>query len=277
MPRQIFRQTALERLSSPEQIDRLLPLTSPRSWVALTAVGLFLAGAALWAIFGILYSTVEGQGVLMRQGGAISVAIPCTGIVSDIAVHAGQLVEPGQELAQVKPAESSSAKTVSVVSPCAGRILQRVAREGDSVQSGTTLLLLERLDQPLRARLFLPASEGYKDDPGMPVHVMPTHVHASEHGYLIGRVLSADRFPMTQAEMMHRIHSKELARNLASRGPCLQIVVELETDPNSSSGYRWSSSRGTHLELYSGTPCEGRIILGKRRLIQLIFPGLGAS
>lgn len=278
MPRQFFRQAALERLSSPEQIDRLLPLTSPRSWIALAAVGLLLTGAIIWGIFGTIYTTVEGQGVLMRQGGTITVRMPCTGVVNDIVANAGQRVQAGEEVAHVKSTQSGTPKTIPVVSPCSGRILQRVAREGDQVEAGATLLLLERLDEPLLARLFLPTAEGYRVHPDMAVHIMPTHLHTSEHGYLIGRVLSADRFPMTQADMMQRLHNEELVRQLTARGPCLQILVELEPDPDAPSGYRWSSPRGAQpeRELYSGTPCEGHIIIAKKRLIHLVFPGLGA-
>ncbi len=277
MARQIFRQAALERLSSPEQIDRLMPLTSPRSWIALAAVGLLIVGALAWGLFGTLDTTVEGQGVLMRQGGITSVPVPCTGVVSSILVHAGQTVESGQELARVAPSPPGSGKLVSVVSPCSGRVLQRVAREGTRVEPGATLLLLERLDQPLRARLFLPTAEGYQVQPGMHVHVVPMHLHASEHGYLIGQVLAAERFPTTQADMVQRLHNEELVRQLAAQGPCLEVLVELETDPHTASGYRWSSPKGAPLELYSGTPCTGSIVLGQKRLIQLVFPGLGGS
>jgi hypothetical protein len=275
MPRQIFRQAALERLSSPEQLDRLMPLTSPRSWIVLAAVGLLLVGAFLWSLVGKLDITVEGQGVLMRQGGAIPVVICSKGVVSDFFVHAGQVVKEGQELALIKPTQSGDSKPISVVSPYHGRILQRVAREDHQVEVGATLLLLERLDQPLQARLFLPIADGYQVKEDFEVHIMPTHVHTSEHGYLVGRVLAADRFPMTQADMMERLYNEELVRQLASLGPCLQIIVALEPDPNSKSGYRWSSPRETKLEMYSGTPCEGHIILGKRRLIELVFPDLG--
>ena len=33
----IFRQAALDRLSSPEQLDQLMQVTTPKSWMALVA------------------------------------------------------------------------------------------------------------------------------------------------------------------------------------------------------------------------------------------------
>ena len=37
-PSSIFRKAALERLSSPEQLDYLMSITSPIAWIALAAI-----------------------------------------------------------------------------------------------------------------------------------------------------------------------------------------------------------------------------------------------
>jgi HlyD family secretion protein len=41
----IFRKTSLDRLSSPEQLDRLITVTSPRVWLVIITIGLVLACA----------------------------------------------------------------------------------------------------------------------------------------------------------------------------------------------------------------------------------------
>jgi hypothetical protein len=278
MPRQIFRKAALERLSSPEQIDRLMPLTSPRWWVALAAVGLLLLAVLVWGIFGTIDTTVEGPGVLMRLSGIYPVHFPCAGVVKQITVRNEQTVEEGQVLALVEPAGKDAAPT-PVKAPFRARVLVRKARPGSRVEEKDTLLLLEKLDEPLLVRLFLPSADGYEVKPDMPVHISPAHVHASEHGYLIGRVLWVDRFPITQEDMLQRLHSEELVHQLSARGPVLQISVELKrvSEPGEAERYLWSSPKGAPLELFSGMPCEGQIILGERRLIQLVFPGLGGT
>jgi hypothetical protein len=43
----IFRQVTLDRLSSPEQLDRLITLTSPAGWAALAALAVLLPAAIL--------------------------------------------------------------------------------------------------------------------------------------------------------------------------------------------------------------------------------------
>jgi hypothetical protein len=67
MKQQIYRQEALDRLSSPDQLDQLMPLTNPRGWIALAGAGLLLLAGVLWAVFGTITVTVDGEGVFSRD------------------------------------------------------------------------------------------------------------------------------------------------------------------------------------------------------------------
>lgn len=60
----MFRKVALDRLSSPEELDQLPRVTSPRSWLALLALGILLAVALAWSGFATIPITVTGRGVL---------------------------------------------------------------------------------------------------------------------------------------------------------------------------------------------------------------------
>lgn len=62
MNNQVFRKVTLERLSSPEQLDNLVRVTSPRGWLMLIGAGLILAAALYWGIFGTMITKAEGQG-----------------------------------------------------------------------------------------------------------------------------------------------------------------------------------------------------------------------
>ena len=44
----VFRKASLDRLSSPEQLDKLLQVTRPRGWIALVALGFLVGSAVLW-------------------------------------------------------------------------------------------------------------------------------------------------------------------------------------------------------------------------------------
>ena len=48
----IFRQKNLDRVSSPEQLNDYIRVTTPSVWIVLIAVVLLLIGAVIWGVFG---------------------------------------------------------------------------------------------------------------------------------------------------------------------------------------------------------------------------------
>src|SRR5262249_59536347 len=67
----VFRQVALDRLASPEQLDQLIVLTSPIGWAALTAIAALLSAIVVWGIFGAVPTRIEGAGILVARGGQV--------------------------------------------------------------------------------------------------------------------------------------------------------------------------------------------------------------
>ena len=76
------------RISSPEQLDDYLKVTSPKVWVLLVAIALLLAGLLLWGGF----TTIESYatGTARAVGGELTVTF-------DDAAKAGR-VQPGMEM-----------------------------------------------------------------------------------------------------------------------------------------------------------------------------------
>jgi len=101
----IFRKVALERLSSPEQLDQLVPLTSPIGWTAVIAIATLVAAAIGWSIFGVLPSSVNGAGILVSRGGHVFDAMaPFPGTLIDVA-NIGTVVKKGDRLASLDDTE----------------------------------------------------------------------------------------------------------------------------------------------------------------------------
>ena len=98
---ELFRKKALEKLSSPEQLDQLLQITRPKGWVALLALGALLTWAVIWGIWGTVETTVSGQGILMKKGGVFSVTAQGSGVIQDIYFRQNDRVEVGQNIARV--------------------------------------------------------------------------------------------------------------------------------------------------------------------------------
>ena len=54
----IFRQQALDRLSSPESLDKLMQVVSPKDWLPLSGLACLGALGVVWSIFGNIPITV---------------------------------------------------------------------------------------------------------------------------------------------------------------------------------------------------------------------------
>ena len=102
---QIFRKAALDKLSSPEQLDQLMQVTTPKSWVALAACCMLVVATVLWGIFGSIPTRVEAKGILLRQGGVFVATSRGDGNVIEIFAKTGDLVTNNQVLAHVSQPE----------------------------------------------------------------------------------------------------------------------------------------------------------------------------
>ncbi len=101
----IFRKVSLERLSSPEQLDQMFTVTTPRAWFALLAVGCVLAASLLWGIFGSVPTKVAGQGMIIKSYGVYNITHTSGGQISDVSVAVGDLVKRGHVVARVDQPE----------------------------------------------------------------------------------------------------------------------------------------------------------------------------
>jgi HlyD family secretion protein len=96
MDQLIFRQVALERLSSPDELDRLLKVTDTKAWIAQFAVFGLIVLALVWGYIGRVPSVVSGQGVIVRRGGVLNVVAAGSGVVAQLKVKVGDRVSAGQ-------------------------------------------------------------------------------------------------------------------------------------------------------------------------------------
>lgn len=104
----IFRKSSLDKLSSPEQLDKAITIISPSFWIAAIGGGLIIAVALVWSIFGTLPVNVSASGIYMGKDGMHSVVAEADGIVEEIFVSEGDTVTVGQKIAQLDDEEYST-------------------------------------------------------------------------------------------------------------------------------------------------------------------------
>lgn len=74
MNQKIFRQTSMDRISSPEQLNDYIRVSNPGVWIILGTILLLLAGVCVWGIFGRLETVSEAWGVVSGERAVCYVA-----------------------------------------------------------------------------------------------------------------------------------------------------------------------------------------------------------
>jgi multidrug efflux pump subunit AcrA (membrane-fusion protein) len=274
MSQPTFRKAALEQLSSPDQLDQLLRVTTLNGWIGLGALSALLIAAIIWGVAGRIATTVTGQGILLQGGRVYGVVSPIAGEVTALFVKVGDTVREGQDVAIITPPNSRDGSQITrVTSSYNGRVIELRAERGSIVASSDTIMSLEANDLPLEVIVYLPSADSANIRRGMEVQVLPANVAKEEYGFLRGRVMSVAAFPSTARGMALTIAHAELVDQFMVNGPPVEVRVALLPD-TTPSGYRWSYAAGPPFEIRSGTLCQAAITLGEERPISFVLPGL---
>lgn len=90
-----------DSLSSPDQLDNLVQVSSSASWLLLIAFSALVVASLIWGVFGRIDTRVESEGVFL--GGSIHyLAARGSGQVLAIRVAPGDSVSPGQVVAEIE-------------------------------------------------------------------------------------------------------------------------------------------------------------------------------
>lgn len=311
MSQNLFREVSLERLSSPEQLDQLIKVTSPRAWFALIALGCILMSVIAWGFLGSIPTKITGQGILLNNGGVNSVQHHTAGQVIDIRVKLGDMVKKGDILARIElpqlvteinrllstlsqmkgnqRVDSPEYKAVEeqvlqlreeldyksqIVSQIDGRILELNINKGSIIQPGETLATLDAYGGTveMEALIYVPAEQGGIIFAGMEAQISPTIVNKEEYGYMLGRVKAIADYPATPQNMMQTLGNENLVALLAGQGAPLLVRIDLIRDNKTKSGYRWSTPGGPPMSIHSGTIIQSAVITQRERPISMVVP-----
>jgi NHLM bacteriocin system secretion protein len=161
-----------------------------------------------------------------------------------------------------------------------GKVLEVAAVPGQLIGAGNRLgsIAAEEPNSQLVGVAYFADKDGKQIKPGMQVQVTPSIVKRERYGGIVGEVTQVSSFPVTPQNMAAIIGNENLAQNLAdnitrSGGQApVQVFAKLQTDPNTFSEYKWSSSQGPSLKISSGTTTQVRVTVGKIAPISYVIP-----
>jgi biotin carboxyl carrier protein len=306
--KEIFSEEALSRLRSPEQLDSLLIVTQPVAWMALVTVCFMVASIVLWSFYGVMSVTVESAGMIIDSGGLVNVRHDSSGRVSELMVRPGKRVKRGDVVAnilqlstendintaqqEIRSATSRSDiesgitrldslssqlnQSRSITSEYDGIVTEVAVNVGDIVSAGSTIICSIRQDQgreDMLALMYVPIDSGKSVTPGMFARLTPSGVDTNESGNLIGIVREVSLYPSSSGGIAKDLGNSEVVNWILTKlgGAAMEVKVDLVRDPESESGYLWSSVVGKHPRITVGSACTGSIVVDRRPPISKVF------
>jgi HlyD family secretion protein len=414
----IFREAALERLSTPDRLDQGLAIVGSAGWVMLGSLVAAILGFVIWAATIHVPLTISGSGIFLEPGGMLEVTSGSRGRLVRFAVTPGDEIEAGAEIARLDQSELQAqlvtaqaelrdlqaertqivafqnrkgpmlaaagkqkkqafeehitfldgrlqqlidrdkvnrdflskgitsmqkvldtqleigqaddqrqrdvnglreleldeakqhvndeqevmqielkvgsaqrkvdnlndqlSRETSVTSPYAGRVVELKVKLGELVERGTSMFTLvprdpssgDNRNAELTAVVYVPPGDGKKIKVGMSVALSPSIAPREEFGFLLGHVKWVAEVPSTPEGMGYTLKNKQLVQNLSNNAAPIEVVVSLDRDPKTPSGYAWSSSRGPDLKINGGTLTQADVRVRDMPLLSLVIPPL---
>jgi hypothetical protein len=118
---------------------------------------------------------------------------------------------------------------------------------------------------------YVAGEAGYRIQPGMQVMIVPDRFGSESVGGILGRVKSVSAASVTTLEAARQSDDAYL------KPSATEVIVELETDASTVSGYRWSSPAGRQVLLSPGMITTAHITLTQKAPITFAFPFLEAK
>jgi HlyD family secretion protein len=163
-----------------------------------------------------------------------------------------------------------------VPAPRPGRVVQAMRAPGDLVRRGTPVAVVSDAgDGLMRCYAFFPLADGKRARAGMRARVEPSVADRERFGVIRGSVREVEPVVGTRDSLARIINSPEVAADIERRyGGIVSGVIDLDLDPSTPTGLRWTGGTGYPQPLSAGTLCDVDVVTEEVAPITLFIPWL---
>jgi HlyD family secretion protein len=130
----MFRKAAMDKATSPEQLDLVMQVTSPMGWLAVGTIGTILFAIGIWSFVATIPDLVEGQGVLIRGERLTEIKAPSAGTLISLSVNTDATVTAGQVIATIRRDRSEIEQKIQLKTDQLNRMRAQNAGENSTDQ-----------------------------------------------------------------------------------------------------------------------------------------------
>jgi len=266
-----FRQQALAKLQSPEELDLPVRFARPQGWLVLALTVVVMAAASVWAVTGTVASTVGAPAILTHGEGSYILQSPVAGQVTAVLAKQGERLAANAPVLKVRTQQGQTVvRTVA-----AGRITALAATIGAIISTGANVAAVEKVahtGDPLYATVYVPAENASTIPANAAVDLTVQSVPTQQYGVLRGHVKSVDRAVQSQQQIAAFLGDSQLGEQFTKKGRPVAVLVRLDRKSGTESGYKWSSADGPPFSLTSMTSATASIRLADQRPVDWLLP-----
>ncbi len=265
----MFRKASLEKLSSPEQLDQTLKITSPRGWVILAGLWVIILGAIIWSIISTIPTTATAEGIIIRKDGLNPIVIYNTGTIETLLIKQGQYIYAGTPVAYIRTPQGTVSLATSSIE---GLVTELWALPGSIVTPGASIAVTEFSQKPLIGVMYVNIQRSKEIMPGMEVYMTLTDVPSVKYGVLVGHVRNVSSYPASTQGLKALFNSDLLISLFEKESPAVEVIITLKQNEMTQSHYEWTTVTGPPIQITSGTFFSALTILKKQHPIEMVLP-----
>lgn len=276
---ELYRKTALEKISSPEQLDKALTVTSPMSWLALIAVTVMIIVTIIWSIVGTIPVTVTTKGIVASPVSTNAVFAKESGKVDAVLVSPGTPLSVGTPVLQYR---TGSGEVRTILSDHTGTVTDIRIQEGDEIKSGSPVVRFSP-DLPTNGNqvvvCYVKYSDANKIKRGMDANVFLSAFDSQTYGHMKARVICIDSYASDESEIAYVTgqSGNRVASGFQENGAVVAVTCELYPDSpenRTASGFWWSNAKGAKVPVENFAEVSAKIITEEVAPITKLFSKL---
>ena len=267
----VFRKTALERLSSPDQLDSMLKITTPMSWVGIGAAVALAAAVSVWAFNGSIPDTVSAPGFLVYSYNTNTLYSTASGSVKDVLVSPGMIVEPGTPVLELY---SSTGDVITIESDQSGMVSEQLVEQRMEITPNAEIYRLSPLtENEMSLVCYVDLDTAKQLKPGMEAVVYLNSADSGIYGHMEAEITNVDRYAASSGALAEILGADgQMAYLVTQNGPVAAVTCELKSDETTESGYYFSAPKGVEIGLSGGEQATVQIIKSESAPIAKVFP-----
>ena len=259
--------------SSPEQLDKVLKVTSPMSWLALIGLTLIVIVTVIWSIVGTIPVTITAPGIVSSMVGSNAVYTQDSGTVVSVRARTGDEIHLGDPVLTYKNAAN---EIQTIYSDQVGTVSNIVVKKDDVFTPGSEIVRVTPTTHSAQMIVcYVPLAQAKKLERGMQVNVSLDSLDSQSYGNMVARVINIDAYAASVSGMAGVIGSgNNLDAAFTRDGAVVAVACELYPDANTLSGYYWSNEKGATVVVTNGSLVTAKIVTEEVAPITKLFSKL---